>query len=430
MQRVSNRLIYVALATILVAGCSDTESRTDLNPDGPPMVRQVRLSEKYIDGAFEKTRRVFAFGTHPLADDVEIAGTRPSGMVTTASAVTGATGNKLRIIVDELLVGNNIEEVACRGTVTAQSTNLGRVPRGATPEDVARCSLPDDVLPKACPASNPRSICICQNPAGCIVTASGAQIAMGQPVGVLDIDQDGAPDDTRMIPNSVKIRCKAGTLDVPIDLDNSYWNPSGDQNRPAIGGFEALGPAIVLVPSGALPTNVECELGFADGTTSFMDVANPGQPLPAVTDKQDLTLCTPPLGDVDAGCTPGDASAFKFKVEALALVIGDTTVFEGAMGVNTNISAVMNSGGVPLSFVFNSTIAPASVTGITFSPALPAGTMVTITGTGTNARTVRFAGTTPLAANTVYTVTISSGLTDTFNQPMPSEVVIHFTTGT
>jgi hypothetical protein len=394
------------------------------------MVRQVRLTEKYMDGIFEKSRRVFAFGTHPLAEEVEVAGTRPTGMVTTAAAINGAEGNKIRIVIDELLVGNNIEEVACRGTVTSQSTNLARVPRGATPEDVARCALPDDVLPGTCPASNPKSICICQNPAGCIVTASGAQIAMGQPVGILDIDQDGAPDDTRMIPNAVQIKCgPGGTISVPLNLNGSYWNPSGDQNRPAIGGFEALGPAIVLLPEAALPTNVECQVAFADGSPAFMDMSSPGQALPAITDKQDQTLCTPPNGDITASCTPGDNAAFKFKVEPLVL-LSDTTIFEGATGISTNISAVAGSGGMPINFIFNAPIAPASVTGITFTPALPAGTSVMVVGTGTNARTVRVSGTTPLASNTMYTATVSSSLTDTFNQPMPVQVVINFTTGT
>jgi hypothetical protein len=90
-QRVSNRLnLYVALATMLVAGCSDTESRTDLNPAGPPMIRQVRLYEKYMDGAFEKSRRVFAFGTHEDADETELASTRPEARRRSTSATKPA----------------------------------------------------------------------------------------------------------------------------------------------------------------------------------------------------------------------------------------------------------------------------------------------------------------------------------------------------
>lgn len=423
MQRVSNRLIYVALATMLVAGCSDTESRTDLNPEGPPMIRQVRMFEKYMDGTLEKTRRVFAFGTHELAEEDEVAGTRPGGMVTTAAALNGAVGNKMRVIIDELVVGNNLEQIACRAPVDALNSSLSKVPNGATPEDIARCSVADDVLPRTCPASNPRSVCICSNPNGCLLGTT--QIAQGMPVGVLDIDKDGAPDETRMIDGAVQIRCgAAGAITVPLDLDASYWNPSGDQNRPAIGGFEALGPALVLQPVTQLPTNLECQLAFADGTDKFK--GTDGAALAAVVDKQGIQLCTPPNGDVEQSCTPGDTSGFKFKVEPMQL-ISDTTIFEGATNINKNI--MVGGGGQPIDIVFNVPVAPATITGITFSPALPAGATLTIVGTGNQARTVRLSGPNPLTANTMYTATISTTVTDTYNQPLPQMVVIHFTTG-
>jgi Bacterial Ig-like domain len=420
MQRVSNRLIYVALATMLVAGCSDSESRTDLNPDGPPMIRQVRMFEKYVDGTLEKSRRVFAFGTHELAEEEEVAGNRPAGMVTTAAALNGATGNKMRVIIDELILGNNLEQIACRAPVDLQGS-LSRVPNGATPEDIARCSVADDVLPKSCPASNPRSVCICKNPNGCLLGTT--QIATGMPVGVLDIDKDGAADETRMIDGAIQIRCGAGgAISVPLDLDASYWNPSGDQNRPAIGGFEALGPAVVLQPTTQLPTNLECQLAFADGTDKFKGAD--GLALPAIVDKQNIQLCAPPNGDVEQACTPGDTSAFKFKVEPMAL-IADTTIFEGATGINKNINPT--AGGQVIDIVFNVPVNPATITGITFSPALPAGATLTIVGVGNMGRTVRLTGPNPLTASTMYTATIA--VTDTYNQPLPQTVIIHFTTG-
>src|SRR6185503_14798536 len=81
----------------------------------------------------------------------------------------------------------------------------------------------------------------------------------------------------------------------------SYWNPSGNQQKPAQGGFDALGPAIVLVPLDSLPTGSECGLTFS----------------PDVVDKDGNQICAPPDGDITQGCTPGDTSAFRFSIQPL-----------------------------------------------------------------------------------------------------------------
>jgi hypothetical protein len=130
MQRVT-KVVCVVAATIAVAACTDYESSTSLNPDGPAMITQVRLKETYTTAGsmFVSTRRVFGFGTHPMATDVD------AHPVTTASAV----GNSFRIIVDELLVGNNLEEIACRAPVNTGGA-YARVPIGTTPDDIARCA--------------------------------------------------------------------------------------------------------------------------------------------------------------------------------------------------------------------------------------------------------------------------------------------------
>ena len=418
MHRVS-RLTFAALAT-LVVGCTDYESQTDLNPEGPPMVRQVRMWEKYVDmNGVERSRRVFAFGSHELATDAELVVNRPEGMVTTADAMAPLRGASnpdaplpgiygLRVIMDELLVGNNLEEIACRGQVDADS--LARVPLGATPEDIARCSGPDDVLPRTCPASNPKSVCICELDAGCAV---GTKVVdMGMPVGVSDLDQDGAADETRMIDGAVGIKCGPSLgITVPLNFDLSYWNPSGDQNRPAQGGFDALGPAIVLTPSRALPTNVECQLVFADGS-------DPN--LPAIVDKTGQRVCAPPAGDVTQSCTPGDVSAFKFRVEPMKVV--PANISDGQMGVPRNIGM----GGQPIDFIVNVPPDPASLTSVTITPAIPNATVTII---GANMNTIRISGPmgTQLAANTTYTVTITTALTDTYGQPLPQMFTITFT---
>jgi hypothetical protein len=395
------------------------------------MVRQVRLVEKFTDGNVEKSRRVFAFGTHELATEVEVASNRPAGMVTNAAAMSGIAANRIRIIIDELLVGNNIEEIACRGNVDADA--LARVPLAATPEDVARCAGPDDTLPELCPASNKKSVCICQNDAGCpLANNAGKIIAKGMPVGVADLDEDGAADESRMIQNAVGIKCN--TLDptkalVPINLDTSYWNPSGDQNRPAAGGFDALGPAIVIEAAPALPTNTECQLVFADGSMDYPDTANPGQPLPAVVDKEGKKVCAPANGNVDMGCAEGDLSAFKFKTELLNFV--QTSPAEGQAGVSPNIGPTM-MGGVPIEITWNVPLAATSATAVTVNPPLPAGaTIKVVMGSGL-LRVIQISGpaNTLLQSNTQYTITMSTDVKDAFGQPLTAPKTLTFTTGT
>jgi hypothetical protein len=166
-------------------------------------------------------------------------------------------------------------------------------------------------LPATC--KNEHRVCLCQKDMGCVVGTQPDpndptgmnQVPLvrqkGEPVGVLDADEDGAADNTRMIAGAVGIDCN-GTS-IAIDQENSYFTPSGDQNVPAMGGFDVLGPAIVLTPATALRTNTECHLTFADN----------------IVDKENNQVCAPPNGDIEQNCSPGDVSAFTFKVQALTL---------------------------------------------------------------------------------------------------------------
>lgn len=343
------------------------------------MVRQVRLTERVVPmgGTSTIDQRVFAFGTHPLADASEV---HP---VTSAAA----RGNKLRVIMDELLVGNYLEEIQCRAVVDTDA--FGRVPLPTTPDDVANCATGNDVLPQTCVGAG--AVCLCERDEGCIRETT--TVPKGQPVGVLDINQDGATDDTQFILGSVGIRC--GSIDVPMDVNLSYWNPSGDQNRPAQGGFDALGPAVVLVPDGALPTNIECGLTFADN----------------VVDKSGNRVCIPANGDVNAGCSPGDVGAFKFKVEPLSIVpVGPEP---GAMNVSTTD---------PLLFEVNAPVDLVSVGNITATPALPPYDVTIMDNT------LILSFTAPLQPGTTYTVTVPVTVTDAYGQPLAMPVTYMFTT--
>jgi hypothetical protein len=340
----------------------------------------------------ERQQAVFAFGTHPQVTSEEQAHSVTSAM---------AVGNKLRIIMDELLVGNYIEEVACRAPVDDDS--YSRVPVGATPDDIARCSVARDALPKSCPATNTYSVCICQLDGGC------GDAAKGQPVGVLDVNQDGAADDTRMIPGAVGLKCN--NLDVNIEYNQSYWNPSGDQNVPALGGFDALGPALVLVPGlppGAtmgtpqvLPTNTTCAL--------VIDAS--------VVDKQGNQVCAPADGVVTSGCNPGDLDAFSFKVQPLQ--VKQSNVQNGDTGVARTgfIDIKMTAPPDPASLAAGVTVTEGTTAFTGFTATLPFPDTIRITWTGT------------LQATQMYTITIGTALTDFYKQAAPMPVSYTFTTG-
>lgn len=382
------------------AACTDTESATNLNPNGPPKIEQVIMTDSTIDMAGnENDARIFAFGTLPGVDP---AIEHPS----TSAAVVQ---QRMRIVFSELLKGNRLEELACNAKVGPDGA-FDKVPDGATPDDIAKCATVGDVLAATCTGDH--AVCLCQLDGGCIVGSD--TIAKGKPVGVLDVNQDGAADVHRFIPSAVSLKC--GTMTITADPAMSYWYPSGNQLPPAQGGINEIGPAIVFVPdsTAAVPTNTTCTLAFADD----------------VVDKTDNKVCAPVGGRTTAcagnfdkctqDCTAGDVSAFSFKTAPLA--IAATFDF---MGVDKTL---------PLIFVSNNLIDMASL--------VAAGT-VTMTQGGTNftAFTPSLMNTggrslvyvTPTAAtwqaNTTYTLTFSTALKDAAGVPLPAPLTFTFTTG-
>ena len=390
MNRVLKLMFAGLAATTIVAGCTDYTSSTGLNPDGPPMVQQVRFRESYKNAMGNLIeRRVFGFGTHPDAVEAE------------AHPVTSASvqGNAFRVIMDEILVGNNLEEVSCRAPINTDA--YSRVPLGATPDDIARCAVAQDVLPSTCKGEH--AVCICELDAGCTVALGGQppiNVPKGQPVGVDDKNQDGAADDTRFIRDAVGIKC--GTINVPIDLDKSYWNPSGNQQVPAMGGFDALGPAIVLAPTTmGLPSNSDCQLVFS----------------PDIVDKQNIQVCAPPNGDILSDCTPGDTSKVAFKTQPMTFEANFVSPATGYPKTE------------PLNFAGITTLAPASVNGITMTQAGLPYTLFVATLTGMGRVLVVTPNAPGFLPNTLYTVTITTGVKDTFGQSVPAPIAYTFTTG-
>lgn len=328
-------------------------------------------------------QNVLAYGWHPDVangrQDADPPETEDNTHPVTSASVSA---QRFRFVFDELLFGNNLEEIECR------DGSFSRVPLGSTPDDVANCAVANDLLPSFCKGEH----MMCLN-------------AAGQPIGIVDENEDGAADNSRLIATAAIIRC--GTIDVPMNLEQSFWQPSGDQLVPA-GQSPAgsLGPALILAPAnGRMPSKqTDCRLVFA----------------PDVTDKDFIQPCAPTGGVEDTDdigdCTGGDMSAFHFGTESIALnssipTNGSTTVAVTRRALQIFLSAEFDA---------------ASVAGATATVMEGATARTDFTLTSTIARRVDVTMAANLVANTQYTVTVTN-LKDSFGVTI-DPVVLQFTT--
>jgi hypothetical protein len=288
---------------IFGSGCSGGPG-DPLESEGPPRILQVLARERVAVVDDEGHEHVeiqarLAFGDHP---DIDVE--HDDRVVGDAVA---RDGQRIRIVVDELLRGSSVEEIAC-----ADGT-WSRVPVGTDIDDIARCAGAD--------LSRCEAVCI------------GA----GGPVGILDANGDGAIDDTPLIEGAVVLTCDG--VAVPLDASRSYYQPTGSQ-RLAAGsvGTDSLGPAIAIVPAAGMRPGATCTLGFTD-----------------VVDKQGVAICA---GTGGGDCAPGDTSAISFGVEAFTLAASEP--HDGATDVPLHGE---DSEDATISIQLNAELVPESVNG-------------------------------------------------------------------
>jgi hypothetical protein len=415
MTRLNSRVMAGALLAA-AAACTTPTSATDLHVDGPPKVEQVMMTEEFTDlqGTIRTRPLSLAYGHHP-----DPAFAMDDGKVVTA--VTDPAGQNIRVVMDHLLVGNYLEEIQCRAPVDATATGAAagyaRVPIGTTPDDIANCSGPQDLVFARCVGDH----AVCINNTGKVQITNADQggnpVMPGQPAGIEDFipgpDGDGVPDTDLFINGSVRVKCKGvggKTFEAPLALDTSYWQPSGNQQVPAHGGVGLLGPAIVLNMSLGLPTNSQCTIVFD----------------PSVVDDQGLGVCAPPDGDPDQDCNPGDTSLISFGTAGLRLGKKGNSPGDGQTSVSTT-----------------------QVITLQFTTSMDTTSMannITITGNGVNVPftvvptggssplqyqlvTVGSAAGTTLDAGKTYVITIEPTVTDFAGQPLGGNpITVTFTT--
>jgi hypothetical protein len=365
-------VILLALLAVAVTGCSDIDTATNLNPEGPPEVLQVFVLEPVDDPNYALCPRAnrpscpqLAYGDHPsvpvLYDNRAVTQAHP-----------GAS-QRLRIVMDELLVGNHLEEIAC-----ADNT-WSRVPVGATPDDIAACAGSLDKIVNTCRGE----YAVCVNP------------DTGTPVGILDANEDKAVDAIRFIEGAVRLVCDG--VDIPINSGRSFYQPSGNQLIPASDvGVNGLGPAVVLVPNDGLRTGASCSVEFD----------------PAVVDKDDNQVCAPPSGQA---CVPGNTGGIVFGSDVLKVV--STAPANGNTSVNP-------AGAAQILVRFNAKVAADSPGTITITAN---GTPVDTITTSVNLTDISLVLPDGYQPETEYVVTVS-GTQDLFGGAMPDDYTFMFAT--
>ncbi len=366
------------LSTALVAGpgCTEPTSETSLNPEGPPRVLQVFVREPTENAAdydfcasYSPDCPQLAYGNHKdIPTDFDDR--------TVTNAIVD-NSQRIRVVIDELLQGNNLEEMACA------DGSWSRVPDGADPDDVANCAGAPTDLERTC------EIDLCLD------------ATSGLPVGILDANLDKAPDQLRFIDGAVSLVCN--DVDIPLDRTLSFYQPSGNQLIPAGPlGIDGLGPAVILVPLDGVRTGSDCTIGFADD----------------VVDKEGNRVCAPADPDA-ASCSAGDTSGISFNT--MRMQVESTAPADGNTNVNPDAATAQ------ILVLFNTILAPDATGNITVTAGGVPVQNLDINVSVDDGAILTIVLTDGYTSLTDYEVTIS-GSEDRFGGSLPEDYTFSFST--
>jgi hypothetical protein len=248
------------------------------------------------------------------------------------------SGSSFRIVVDKLLDAHTFEVFAC--------ACHGHCTRGAEwivdPHDCSACGEDEAT------ASREAGRCLDQN-------------------------RDRIPDLATLQDGVATLTCaevpsfgSAGTYRTRVG--DGYNAPSGNQLVSASDGYRGVGPAIVIEPAIALPTNSRCTIRLND----------------VVKDRCGVAVTSEPA---------------EFRTAPLV-----ATVAEG--------------GGSSIALVFNAPVSPATVDAGSVTLRKD-GTAVAAVTVSVDNQTVTLQPATPLEAGGTYDVVIASRVTDTYGRPVP-----------
>lgn len=335
-----------------------------LEPDGPPMVRQVVVLEQIQDGDRFLPMEGLAFGSHPKAENDD-------GQVSTAYIQQ----QRVRVVVDERLPPFLLEEAECADGV------FERIPPGSTAETLLDCA---DWSP----------------------TLSDCTGLCNEHGGFIDGFIDGLPDSRRLFdfdedPDSVEygVSLVCDGVSVALDPLYSHFEQTGTQVMDPQRGLRGLGPAFVLVPLLGLRTNSTCGVSFR----------------PEVVDIDGNRICAPEGGVIEAGCEDGDVSLIQFGTNPLKFF--GSAPSDGATDISVGgASAVHLSFNAPIS---RDSFSAITLTGNQSPVGFTALSVLSEVHINLDA---------PFIAATEYELTISTELTDASGGPLGAPIVVRWTT--
>ena len=236
------------------------------------MIRQVLMDENILMNNDPNT------ATEKRGVRVRYAPARRGGR---GAAVDERDGDRtgFRIVIDELLIGNSLEEVECRGIV--DDDIFDRVPIEATPDDIARCSALDDVLPRTCTPSTH----------GDLHLQERRGLRRARPTSSPSASRSGSRTSTRTAARTTRGSSRAPSASR-CDGDHRRADQPRRQLLEPVGRSEQAGARVASTRSarrscsrrtGPMPTNSNCQL----------DVRERGRR------QAEHPVCAPPDGDVD-----------------------------------------------------------------------------------------------------------------------------------
>jgi hypothetical protein len=452
---VPNSLLGAVLLVAAGAGgsaCSSSDSNTNLEPEGPPAVKEVFVNARVgnglpfndpffqgndpgsIDGGDLAWGNMRDVGPCNFDDTCPTSRGFPAGYtcntdlricVGADGIQTGAGGQSLvqdgiifdtagglpriEIVFKELLQGTTVERFEC-----ACSRIVHVAANGAVSLTAGNCSghnfTTDGVNCGDCP-DNPDTS---DNEAG----------------ACFDINSDGVPDLPSLIPGLASITCTgtnfsytsggvgcsgisaAGVPNArPADTCDGFYDPSGNQILPIDAGYEGIGPRFYLYPlfaaSGPFPADSDCELTLSNTITDKdnLALAAPTRPYTWHTEVVSIVATDPEASAADAEMIPSGPAPDAISV-SMNTLIDPASVAAGSISVTR--TALDTSG--------NPTGAATPVAGTTAQDGED-GTLLVWTPDAA------------LTDNNLYTLTVAGGATglkDTYGKAMPANAVLVF----